>query len=400
MDLLSEVVTKEAIIFFELLDMRSSLRLKSNDPSTNFRIKRIAWAFLLPVGGGDSKDDPEHCNVGLLPDWTRSTSSQSSSIRRRKTEENSELDDPSTNEARDPHGNFDARVALQLHAFTPDGVVESMQRKSLGWPEFAKNLFTKDDPAFPYSVPEVYMQWRRRQLVELPTALKVSLGPAPLAVELDNVPSLSLKEPASEDKAQVGGAPPSSAARKKHQYVRHLTQEMRQEISRRSRTDAEPCRIPDTLLHKLDVGPFGAMSIAFSHCGIFLAVSGESAISYEERSSSSDKRSSKGKGLLSACKYCLIISLVDDKIYSLQIFDSDTGEKVWADTRAHYGIVYQIRWSLNDYYLITSSADGSVILWDMAGIVNAVLYASQRPNFYMVLKCYAFATELMNLLAF
>ena len=69
----------------------------------------------------------------------------------------------------------------------------------------------------------------------------------------------------------------------------------------------------------------------------------------------------------------------------MYIFDSDTGEKVWEDTRAHYGIVYQIRWSLDDRYLITASADGSVNLWDTAGIVNAVLNATQKPNFYMVI---------------
>ena len=294
------------MVFFELLDMRSSLRLKSNDPSSNFRIKRIAWAFLLPVGGGESKDDPEHCNVGLLPDWTKSSISQNSSahIRRKKTEEeNTEIDASSNTNAQASQGNHEIRVMLQLHAFVSDGVIEGMQRKSLGWPEFAKNLFTKDDSAFPHSIPEVYMQWRRRQLTELSTALKVSLGPAPLAEELESVPSLNLKEPAaSEDKAQV--AVNGSAARRKHQYVRGLTQEMRQEIFRRSRTDAEPCRIPDTLLHKLDVGPFGAMSLAFSHCGIFLAVSGESALSYAERAEVTDKGSSKGAVHSYLSNYC------------------------------------------------------------------------------------------------
>ena len=278
--------------------MRSSLRLKSNDPTGNFRIKRIAWAFLLPVGGGESKDDPEHCNVGLLPDWTKQSSSLSSKvhIRRKMTEdESSAIVASHESDAQGVQDNYDIQVVLQLYAYTADGLFEGMQRKSLGWPEFSWNLSEKDDPAFPHSIPEVYLQWRRRHLAELPTALKVSLGPAPLVVELEAVPNLHLKEPDEEGKPPAGSsAPPNSAARKKHQYVRKLTKEMRLEISRRSRTDAESCRIPDMLLHKLDVGPFGAMSLAFSHCGIFLAVSGESALSRTDWSSSFEKNELKG----------------------------------------------------------------------------------------------------------
>jgi WD40 repeat protein len=61
-----------------------------------------------------------------------------------------------------------------------------------------------------------------------------------------------------------------------------------------------------------------------------------------------------------------------DKIYSLHIFDVDTGKSVWSDLRAHHGIVYQTRWSLDDKWLLTCSADGSAKIWDTAGLMAAV----------------------------
>lgn len=366
--------------------MKSALRLKVNDQSSNLRIKRIAWAFLLPVGGGVTGDDPEHSNVGLLPEWTKSSMSRDVGmrVRRRKSEEASESDTLKgpENEAAESEGNHDLRVALQMHAFQADGLVESLQRKSLGWPPFTKTLATKDDPAFPHSIPEVYMQWRKRKLIEISTAMKVSLGPSPMHVDVATVPTLGTASLQSDRNASVGSPEhPTSGVRKKHQYVRNINQDMKISISRRSRTESESCRIPDTLLHKLDVGPNGAMSLAFSHCGIFLAVSGESKPPVPDSKGIALEES---LGEIHSIYSNFYLIYFEEKIYSLHIFDSDTAELVWLDPRAHHGIVYQIRWSLNDCYLITSSADGTVKLWDTAGIINSVLHATYRPNFYMV----------------
>ena len=46
--------------------------------------------------------------------------------------------------------------------------------------------------------------------------------------------------------------------------------------ARRGRGPKEPCVLPTRLLHRLDVGPDGAMAVAFSHCGHLLAVAARS----------------------------------------------------------------------------------------------------------------------------
>jgi WD40 repeat protein len=71
-------------------------------------------------------------------------------------------------------------------------------------------------------------------------------------------------------------------------------------------------------------------------------------------------------------------------VHGLHLIDSDTGKIAWSDLRAHHGVVYQLRWALNDSWLLSASADGSVKVWDTAGIVGAATNNTKTPH-YMVL---------------
>jgi WD40 repeat protein len=44
--------------------------------------------------------------------------------------------------------------------------------------------------------------------------------------------------------------------------------------------------------------------------------------------------------------------------HSISLVDPDTGAEVWRDAAAHFGVVYDLKWSLNDRYLLSCSADG------------------------------------------
>jgi hypothetical protein len=298
-------VSKENVLLFEVLDMKSSLRLRTNgDQQGNpMKVKRVGWAFLLPVGGGETKDDPEHCNVGLLPEWTKSASQQSSgrsSVRKRAADVGKENRDAGNDKGEEPEVvegdaatsvSRDIKAHLQLHLFKADGPLEALQRSSLGWPRYTHEVTGTDDLAYLNDIPEVYLQWRRARLAEVPSALKVSLGPAALhpdfcEVELGDAPIVG-DQP--EDQAQdSSGSPSKAAVRPKdssYQYRRNLSKEMVLQISKRSRTEIENCLIPDTLLHKVDIGPAGAMSLAFAHGGVFLAVAGESSLEADSAAS-------------------------------------------------------------------------------------------------------------------
>jgi hypothetical protein len=42
--------------------------------------------------------------------------------------------------------------------------------------------------------------------------------------------------------------------------------------AKRARSPKEPCVGPDKLLHRLEVGPNGAMVVSFSHSGMFMYI--------------------------------------------------------------------------------------------------------------------------------
>ena len=49
--------------------------------------------------------------------------------------------------------------------------------------------------------------------------------------------------------------------------------------------------------------------------------------------------------------------------YSVRLFDPDTGVEVWSDLFAHFGVIYDIQWSLSDTFLLTCSSDGCCKVW-------------------------------------
>lgn len=52
-------------------------------------------------------------------------------------------------------------------------------------------------------------------------------------------------------------------------------------------------------------------------------------------------------------------------VYSLILYDTDTDEEVWSEYVAHHAVIYDIRWSKNDRYLLTCGGDGACKIWDL-----------------------------------
>jgi WD40 repeat protein len=55
-------------------------------------------------------------------------------------------------------------------------------------------------------------------------------------------------------------------------------------------------------------------------------------------------------------------------IYSLRLYDADLDEEVWLDEAAHHGIIYDMKWSKNDRFLLTCSNDSSCKVWDLLAL--------------------------------
>ena len=115
-----------------------------------------------------------------------------------------------------------------------------------------------------------------------------------------------------------------------------LLSRLRSTLLRRSRPFKEACVVPNKLLKRVDVGKHGAMVVSFSRSGHLLAVAAAA--------------SSGGGGA-----------------YHLRIYDPDLSVEVAAAAYCHQGPIYEVKWSLNDRYLLTASGDGCVKVWDLLG---------------------------------
>lgn len=56
-------------------------------------------------------------------------------------------------------------------------------------------------------------------------------------------------------------------------------------------------------------------------------------------------------------------------VYSLRLFDTDVNEEVWAEPAAHHGVIYEVKWSKDDRYLLTCSGDGTCKVWDLLSLL-------------------------------
>ena len=47
----------------------------------------------------------------------------------------------------------------------------------------------------------------------------------------------------------------------------------------------------------------------------------------------------------------------------------DFNEEIWTAPSAHHGVIYDLKWSKNDRYLISCSGDGTCKVWDLISLV-------------------------------
>jgi WD40 repeat protein len=93
------------------------------------------------------------------------------------------------------------------------------------------------------------------------------------------------------------------------------------------------------------------MVVSFSHKGHLLAIAGAAPGGGSAGSSSVPFAPVGGT------------SPYADISYSVRLFDPDTGVEVWSDLFAHFGVIYDIKWSLSDMFFVTCSSDGCCKVW-------------------------------------
>ncbi|XP_071954394.1 jouberin-like isoform X2 [Antedon mediterranea] len=106
-----------------------------------------------------------------------------------------------------------------------------------------------------------------------------------------------------------------------------------------SRLPGQMCRIPNKLMLSLAGGKKGCFVIKFSH---------------------------DGRGIVCCCK--------DKSGYPLLVYDIPSGD-MRCEFSGHYGVIYDVCWSLSDDELLSASSDGTARIWNLAspsGVANKV----------------------------
>lgn len=382
----SDVANDDTILLFEIIDDKPSLsssnikkqhRMKQqeewNNNNTHPTAKRIAWGYLLPLGLNGE------LNVGFSDEWkTSMTSRPPSPSKRSSPAKETTLDDSNhektTNEDENSSQstetvekeerlkallystkkkNVDIALRLQLFQYHKyDGPIGFLQRKTKGWPLY--NNYVKidysDDSLIFNEVPEVYVQWSKLKHKRLhESMISITIGPRKgekmSSRALMNQTALIPIDNSNEELSQQ-----LRRYRNKHNVAMHTLKtktdlnKIRNAVFKRSRGYKEACVPPDKLLNRIDVGHNGAMVVSFSNSGHVLAVASEA-------SPSSVGLNNKGH------------------IYSIRFFDVDFNEEVWIAQTAHHGVIYDLKWSKNDRYLLSCSGDGTCKVWDLISLV-------------------------------
>jgi len=249
----------------------------------------------------------------------------------------------------------DLAVRIQMFSYVKtDGPLGAAQRAMMGWPSLDPSKLAAEE-AYPDNVPSVYVQWRRQHLRPVEGAmLEVSLGPRPNTAVAQPVLTAGVVEgggsSAGSPASGIGGAASRNSIRDKADMSKAKAATIK-----RTRGPREACVVPDRLVHRLEVGPEGAMVVAFSKSGHLLAVA------------------ARCHQLSLPFSAASISSPYPGNTHCLRLFDTDTGMEVWSDTSAHYGVVYDIKWSADDSYVLTASSDGTCKVYDTWGLTSAAL---------------------------
>ena len=374
------VAAPNTLLLFELVDDRPSLKPgKQGGSSTGGPrpCKRIAWGYLLPVGTRGQ------LNVGVKGSWrgvdrgqaaggarVKINQEEGQSSRRRRGEDGAGNANEASNlssaedgsQSQKQQNRHDLAVRIQMFSYAnADGPLGAAQRAMMGWPPLDPGKLAAE-MAYPDNVPSVYVQWRRQHHRPVEGAmLEVSLGPRPNTAVAQPVLTAGVVEGGGSSSGNPSGIGGGGGSRNSIRDKAEMSKAKAATI-KRTRGPREACVVPDRLVHRLEVGPEGAMVVAFSKSGHLLAVA------------------AKCQQLSLPFSAASISSPYPGNTHCLRLFDTDTGMEVWSDLSAHYGVVYDIKWSADDSYILTASSDGTCKVYDTWGLTSASLARDRSPT--------------------
>lgn len=325
------------IILFEIVDVNHIQSSSQHHDQRGDGVCGLAWAYLRPVG----------INGDVLINTSKPAMNTST------------LESTTNKSGKDVK---QQSIQLQLYKYQALSSLASYQAHRRG-------IFSPPAPATS-KVPAVYLQYLQKHWIKHTTTLLVQINPVPQhegrVVAFHEKGFLCRSSISSK-----GGACMTSDARMPAaRLLRGL---------RTRRLETECCVLPDCFLCRINPGARGATTIQFSPQGRLLAVAAVELLCHPIRlyDVTGMDEGMLSPGVSSAASAATV--------YGLQVDQSHEGALLVADLDGHHGMIYDLRFTDNERYLLSASADALVKVWDLGAL--AAVSASVRPKYAPRMLC-------------
>ena len=331
----SELLDPNVLLLFEIVDF-NHIQSHSTQREHTDGLYGLAWAYLRPVSLRGN------VYVGA-----------SGSTRVRRSDENITTGD----------GESNLSIRLQLYDYKSLSPIARYQARTWG-------ISAPPAPAAP-QVPAVYLQYLSKSRARYTSTLLVRIHrvPRPTRCEV-NQRSLHPNERERSDIPSVT-SPPEFGVDKKDAVKDAASDARCNRAMCRQRYVTECCVLPDRLLCRINSGVFGALTIQFSPTGRLLAVAAAELLLHPIRLYDA---TGFADGKLGDVPSAAAASAAFD----LQADSGREGAILLADLDGHHGMIYDMRFTCDETYLLSASADGFAKVWDL-GALSALL-GSNRSN--------------------
>ena len=331
-----DLLDPNVLILFEIVDF-NHIQSHSTHREHTDGLYGLAWAYLQPVG---LHGDVYVGTRGSIPKGQKLTGATGA-------------------------GDDEAKLSIRLQLYDYKSLSPSARYTAL-----ASGISAPPAPASP-RVPAVYLQYLRKGRARYPSTLLVRIHP--ISRPHDHEVSYRPTQPNQKEVSDICSvaSQPKSGIDAKTAASRGMADARSLRATCRQRYASEGCVLPDRLLCRIHSGSHGALTIQFSPTGRLLAVASvESLVCPIRLYDAAGHTDGAGIHLPSAATACAA--------YGLQVDCDKEGALLLADLDGHHGLIYDLRFTADERFLLSASADGLAKIWDLGSL--AALPDPVRPS--------------------
>lgn len=326
------------IILFEIVDVNHIQSTSQHHNQHADGVNGLAWAYLRPVG----------VNGDVLIGTTKPAMDTSTPEGTIINKSGKDIKQQS--------------IQLQLYKYQALSALASYQARRRG-------IFPPPAPATS-KVPAVYLQYLQKHWIYHTSTLLVRITPVPQ--HDGSIVAIREKGLLCSSSISSKGSPCMTSGAK-------VPAARLQGGLRMKRLETECYILPDCFLCRINPGAHGAMTIQFSPQGRLLAVAAVELLCHPIRlyDVTGMDEGMLPPGVFSAASAATA--------YGLQVDQSYEGALLVADLDGHHGMIYELRFTDDERYLLSASADALVKIWDLGALAAVSILV--RPKYSPRILC-------------